>query len=241
MSTTTKQGAHAPNTSNREALAAAVAGLGLVSSWGASSAFANNATLTLTGTTGASLAQAISFFTDNSTITVDPPISAVGGAWGDLGADILNASLLAPVGAPGTAFRGYSFAGTTPGSDGRSDDLVLGFAGDGAAAIGVPWTSIFVDNIPADEQVFEPQVLSQLNSTPVFQDGRVEPGSQLDRLDRYYRDLLTADFGESLTLIAFGGPGNTGSVVGTITVVPAPASALLIAAGVIPLARRRRG
>jgi hypothetical protein len=187
------------------------------------------------------LTEAVSFFSVNRTLTL-PPKSSVGGSWGSLSAGSFGPSTLDVRLLPGEPRPSrYSFAGSIENSDGTSD-LVLGFAGDGSAAIDVVWTSLFVDNLRDEQRVFEPQVLAQLASSPVFDaNGFVESDSQLDRLDRYYRDLLTADFGESPTLIAFNGPGNTGTVVGSVSIVPAPMSGVLIAAGVLPLARRRGG
>lgn len=225
----------------REGAIAAVAALGLVSTWAAESSYArgSSVTITLNGSGTVGLTDAVSFFSENSTITIDPPLSSVGASCGDLPKG-QSGPITIDVPAGPSRFADYSFAGTIDNGDGTSD-LVLGFAGDGSAALGVVWTSLFVDGLPDEERVFEPQVLAQLASDPVFdQDGFVERGSQLDRLDVYYRDLLTAGFGETLTLIAFNGTGNTGTFVGTVTVVPAPATVALVSAGVLPLARRRR-
>ena len=188
------------------------------------------------------VANSVSLFTENSTVTIDPPSPSTGSVSGGLEAGQFAAvpRTLTNPGYVGASSR-FSFAGQIDNGDGTSD-LVLAFAGDGAAAVGVAWTSIFVDNIADDRRVFEPQVLQQLSSPPVFDSaGFVERGSQLDRLDIYYRELLTSAWGETATLIAFNGAGNTGVVVGTITATPAPGTAALLALGALPFSRRRRG
>ncbi|MEM7756009.1 MAG: hypothetical protein AAF297_10280 [Planctomycetota bacterium] len=235
------------------AAAQAVAALGLISTWSGDasaslvsdetvSALNNSATIVLNGSLTLELANSVSLFTENSTVTIDPPSPSTGTVSGGLEAGQFAAVplTLTNPGYVGASSR-FSFAGQIDNGDGTSD-LVLAFAGDGAAAVGVAWTSIFVDNIADDRMVFEPQVLQQISSPPVFDSaGFVERGSQLDRLDIYYRELLTSAWGETATLIAFNGAGNTGVVVGTITATPAPGTAALLALGALPLSRRRRG
>lgn len=227
------------------AAAAAVAALGLVTTWSdaeASSNAANNstATITLNASATVGLSSSYAFFTNNNTITIDPPLQSVASSLGNIPTTINGLTVLLDSYATiGPNSRSW-FAGSIDNGDGTSD-LVLAFSGDGSQAIGAAWTSLFVDNIEQGRQAFEPQILAQMASEPVLNQGLVEPGSQLDILDRYYRDLLTSGWGESATLVAFNGAGNTGVAIGSITFTPAPGSLLALAAGSACMTRRRRG
>lgn len=228
----------------KRAAASAVAALGLVSTWTAEPACASNAVNTVTINAsltyiGTRLTDTVVFFTDTATATLDTVAATAGDVHSGRSTGIRVASPGAgAIGANST----YSFAAAIDNGDGSSD-IVLAFKGDGSVADGALWSSLFEDGLPGIEQVFESSLLEQLaDPTGIGQDGAVAPGSQLDRLAVFYGDLLAMSFGEEATLVSFSGPNNTGVIIGTILVVPAPASvALLGLSGLFAGARRRRG
>ncbi len=220
--------------------------IGLMTAWGGTSAEAGT-TYATTATATITVEGSLTFFGATSTLTITAAGEnrSLGGPTGIFsGGKTTESSLTLDVDPSLSPGSGFMFAGAIDNGDGTSD-LVLSFPGDGAIANGVVWTSLFVDNIPEEQRVFEPAVLQQMASPPVFDSrGLVEPGSQLFRLEAYYDDLLEEDYGDTATLIAFNGPGNTGVVVGTITSTPVPeptALALLVtSAGILAAGGRRR-
>ena len=216
--------------------------VGLVSAWGgvaqAATTYTANGSLTLDVADGA----AMFCCGGSATITPPPPFESLGQEVGDFTAGDFSFSVTVDPDLDTKPTDGFFFAGAIENSDGTSD-LVLSFPGDGSVARGVVWTSLFVDGLPDEEKVFEPQVLQQLGSSPVFdQRGVPEPGSQLYRLDLFFSDLIDTPYGEGATLIAFNGPGNTGTVVGTITAeVPEPAGMVMLGgAALLTMGVRRR-
>ncbi|MEM7681393.1 MAG: hypothetical protein AAF288_05505 [Planctomycetota bacterium] len=214
--------------------------MGLLTAWGGA---AQAGTLySLTSSTTITVAEGASLYNTGGSLTLER--ASRGAEVADLVPGSSNSQTVSiEAGPPSGPDAGYFYAGVIDNGDGTSD-LVLSFPGDGAVADGVVWTSLFVDNLPPEQQVFEPLVIPQLASSPVFDPaGGLEPGTQLERLDAFFPQLLRTPYGDTATLIAFNGPGNTGTVVGTITigVVPEPATGTMaLAAGALATYRVRR-